>query len=294
MAAKNGKDYKLNEQVKANQFGAHSARALEGYLALLTGNLPGVAAVGVNQLFNNQDSKLSRLNKYANQLIDATASKGRELTFDEVKTIMGKDFDESWSSTWGGDTSYQYYQKLINENYDDVQAMYDAYSNERASSQMQGLMNSLGIDLSKNSNGLTADTQAYLDALNLASQAQYDASMNELELAENNMYRSIGMSQRQMERDIAKRRQQALKSGMSTAQLAAQEQQNLLAAQQGAQQIAQNYADKRYGTITQFAGTNATNMANALQMQMQNNQTVQGNLMNAYAQLYAADRYKNQ
>lgn len=144
--------------------------------------------------------------------------------------------------------------------------------------------------------GLSNQYQTYLDALNAASNQQYNIAMQELDVAENQMLRSIGLSQRQMERDIAKRRQQALKSGMSTAQLAAQEQQNILAAQTGATQIAQQYADQRYGTINQFAGSAAQNYANVLGQQTESLVNAQNNsynnLMSAWAQMYAADKYQ--
>lgn len=167
-----------------------------------------------------------------------------------------------------------------------------------------------------NEQGLLTDYQTILDAENAAVSQQYAAQMEELTRAENDMYRAIGLSQRQMERDIAKRRQQALKSGMSTAQLAAQEQQNILAAQAGATQIAQQYANDRYGVINQFAGATAQNYANVLAQQQQytnqineyNNQLLnqqaqfnaqqQTNWANAlatvYGQNYASDAYAKQ
>ena len=174
-----------------------------------------------------------------------------------------------------------------------VRTMFDTdYAKQvQITNDVDALMNAFKQQVNPET-GLTNEYQSYLDALNAASQDQYNIAMQELDVAENQMLRSVGLSQRQMERDIAKRRQQALKSGMSTAQLAAQEQQNILAAQTGATQIAQQYADQRYNTINQFAGAQSQNYANVLgqQVDMQNN--TYNNLMSVWAQKYAADMYK--
>jgi hypothetical protein len=104
------------------------------------------------------------------------------------------------------------------------------------------------------------------------------------------MYRAVGLSQRQMERDIAKRRQQALKSGMSTAQLAAQEQQNILAMQTGASAIAQDYAKQRYDTINSFAGVQERNYLDALTQQTNKSQDFANIMAQVYPQFFAADK----
>lgn len=184
-----------------------------------------------------------------------------------------------------------HYDKALTLNYENKYGKEDYVNRMQMQNDVDALMNAFKQQINPET-GLTNEYQSYLDALNAASQDQYNIAMQELDVAENQMLRSVGLSQRQMERDIAKRRQQALKSGMSTAQLAAQEQQNILAAQTGATQIAQQYADQRYNTINQFAGAQSQNYANVLgqQVDMQNN--TYNNLMNVWAQKYAADMYK--
>lgn len=120
------------------------------------------------------------------------------------------------------------------------------------------------------------------------TQAKQDASLGALNTIEQDMYRQIGMSQLSTERDIAKRRMQSLRSGMSSGQMAAQEMQNILAAQTGAQQIARNYEQQRMGLMTEFAGQKEMNEAYALKDLMDlNMQQQQINAQNNTAQLSA-------
>jgi len=241
-------------------------------------------------------------NKYLEAIVNRTVKEGRKLTEKELKEIIPDDLEWSW---YHNDAWDDLYDQFISDNYDallgpdaetnNVDLMVKQFSDALAKS---GITNQQ-IDI-PTLGTLGADYQALLNAQNSASDIAYQTAMEELSRAENDMYRTLGMSQRQMERDIAKRRQQALKSGMSTAQLAAQEQQNLLAAQTGATQIAQQYADQRYGTINQFAGARAQNYAKALQSQIGwNQQAMMANqnannqwantMASAYAQFYATD-----
>lgn len=253
--------------------------------------------------------KQSEFDEYSELIKEATVKNdGKPLTKAQLKEIF-----PDWKSA---------YNKMYDEWYDDNKASFtgDALAQAQQQQAQQStysidafinMMNQSGLapqDLSLGAikeSGLNAEYEALLAAQNAAVNQQYAAEMQELDRAESDMYRSIGMSQRMMERDIAKRRQQALKSGMSTAQLAAQEQQNILAAQTGAAQIAQQYADQRYGTISQFAGANAQNYANVLAQQQSYGQQLQqfnaqqqanwaNTLASAYAQNYAADSYKEQ
>ena len=252
----------------------------------------------VNYLNNQYNTFFS---KYANDIANATIKKGSKLTEKELKEIIP---DTEWE--WSMDDAWDdLYDQFYSENYDALFGPNAETTNvDLAIKKFTEAMAKSGVtnqQLDIPALGtLGADYQALLNAQNNASDIEYQTAMEELSRAENDMYRTLGMSQRQMERDIAKRRQQALKSGMSTAQLAAQEQQNLLAAQTGATQIAQQYADQRYGTINQFAGARAKNYANALQSQIgwnqqamvanQNaNNTWANTMANAYAQFYASD-----
>ena len=253
---------------------------------------------------NNTDHKAIQtafFNKHIQDIANETIRLGRKLTDKELEDLLG-DYDMAW---FRDDHYDDLYNEWFTDNYDTLLGPNAETNNvDLAIKKFTEAMSKSGVtnqQLDIPALGtLGADYQALLNAQNSASDIAYQTAMEELSRAENDMYRTLGMSQRQMERDIAKRRQQALKSGMSTAQLAAQEQQNLLAAQTGATQIAQQYADQRYGTINQFAGARAQNYANALQSQIgwnqqammanQNaNNTWANTMANAYAQFYAAD-----
>lgn len=68
-----------------------------------------------------------------------------------------------------------------------------------------------------------------------------------------------------MEQQIRQRRLQALRSGATSAQLAAQELQTLLAAQQGAQAVAEDYLKQRAAIEAQYAGYEYANEIRALE-----------------------------
>lgn len=68
-----------------------------------------------------------------------------------------------------------------------------------------------------------------------------------------------------MEQKIRQRRLQALRSGATSAQLAAQELQTLLAAQQGAQAVAEDYLKQRAAIEAQYAGYEYANEIRALE-----------------------------
>ncbi len=68
-----------------------------------------------------------------------------------------------------------------------------------------------------------------------------------------------------MEQKIRQRRLQALRSGATSAQLAAQELQTLLAAQQGAQAVAEDYLKQRAAIEAQYAGYEYANEIKALE-----------------------------
>lgn len=289
-------------------------KAAAAVAAQQAGNKP------VSQLYKESKKSLSAeqkeiFEKFFPAIEAETRKKGGALSDADLKKIIGKD---NWK-WWRDDT----YDELYNSWYNEAGAalLSPAAKEDAAKEAAQqstysidafiNMMNQSGLapqDLSLGAikeSGLNAEYEALLAAQNAAVNQQYAAEMQELDRAESDMYRSIGMSQRMMERDIAKRRQQALKSGMSTAQLAAQEQQNILAAQTGAAQIAQQYADQRYGAISQFAGANAQNYANVLAQQQSYGQQLQqfnaqqqanwaSTLASMYAQNYTSDKYDNQ
>ena len=258
---------------------------------------------------NRANKQIDLFNTKLNEIAEATIRKGSKLSNDELKDIIGS---SNWSWYYN-DAFDDAYDTFVSDNYNALfsSEAQNAYNASQMKSSIGALQNAFSglepkaLTQDLNAAGLNTDYQTYLDALNAVSEQQYQTAMNELSIAENEMYRAIGLSQRQMERDIAKRRQQALKSGMSTAQLAAQEQQNILAAQTGAAQIAQQYADQRYSTINQFAGVNAQNYADTLANQIQYTQNLNqftaqqsanwsAALAEAFPQYYAADQYKQQ
>ena len=143
---------------------------------------------------------------------------------------------------------------------------------QRLSQQADSLMKAAGIDTDR-------DYSQYLHALDSASQSQFDTVMQDIQRNEMAMLQAVGMQQRQLEMDIAKRRQQAIKGGMSSAQLATQEMQNIMAAQQGATQIAQQAGAERFGMIREFAGQSSMNQAMAFRDVTQRNQQTAANVL---------------
>lgn len=253
-----------------------------------------------SNVFRPTFKELETFNNAIPELINMTIENGGKLSDSQVWNYLSEIYDSS------GYTDYEtMYNEWYQQNYDELFTPEKIAEGKAAITQRNvgALANAIEfnpITQDLNSMGLNVDYARQLQALNQSTAAQYEASMNELARAENDMYRSIGMSQMQYERDIAKRRQQALKSGMSTAQLAAQEQANILAAQTGATQIAQNYMNQRYNTINSFAGRGAQNYAQVLANQINWNQNVatqnaanqvnyNSALMNLYGQTYAAD-----
>lgn len=94
----------------------------------------------------------------------------------------------------------------------------------------------------------------YLGFADAGIASKRQAALKESSTSEMAMYDAIGRTQLQAERDIAQRRVQALRSGMTSSQLAAFEMQNLQAAQLGATEIGQQYAKERAGIMTEYAG----------------------------------------
>lgn len=255
-----------------------------------------------------KDEQYAIFNTFLPAIKEATIKKGGALTDTDLKDIIGKDNWKWWRNDNYDDIYNEWYKtngpSLLSADAQTNSLQTEAQQSTATVDAFNALMNKLGytpqdITLQQmelgalNELGLTSDYQAILDAQNEVVNQQYAAELQDLARAENDMYRAIGLSQRQMERDIAKRRQQALKSGMSTAQLAAQEQQNILTAQLGATQIAQDYANKRYGVINQFAGANAQNYVDILAQQQQYAQGIQefnNNLMNQQTQFNAQQK----
>ena len=116
--------------------------------------------------------------------------------------------------------------------------------------------------------------QDYLKHSNSAIGAKRDAAQESIDLSRSTMYDVLGRQQLQTERDIAKRRIMAQRSGMTSSQLAAQEMQNIMTGQMGAQQIAQQYRQEQALAEQQFAGAEDENMAGLIEMLNANRNTV--------------------
>lgn len=118
-------------------------------------------------------------------------------------------------------------------------------------------------------NGLQAQ-QYRTDMLNAinAEEAQYNATLNNLEL---DAYRQIGYQQQELENQIAENRLKAIKSGTTSAQLAAQQLNNMFAAQSGAAQIAQQAMNDRLSAAQQYSQMRNTGLTTGLYDTINNN-----------------------
>jgi len=96
--------------------------------------------------------------------------------------------------------------------------------------------------------------QEYLSRANAGISAKRATARDSLDTTNSMLYETLGRSQLQNERDIAQRRIQAQRSGMTSSQLAAMEMQNIMVGQMGAQQVAQQYRQEQALMEQQFAG----------------------------------------
>lgn len=96
--------------------------------------------------------------------------------------------------------------------------------------------------------------QDYLQYSDKSIGAQRQARQGVVDTSTSMMYDALGRMQLQTERDIAKRRIQAQRSGMTSSGLASLEMQNIMVGQMGAQQLAQQYRMETAGIESEFAG----------------------------------------
>lgn len=119
---------------------------------------------------------------------------------------------------------------------------------------------------------------------------QYEQDVNAtLASTELDAYRLLGQQQLELENQIASQRMQAIKSGVTSAQLASQELANMFAAQSAASQIAQQTMSNRaqqYNTIAQQRASVEPDLYNMIN----SNQATGANV---YAQLQAAQQSYN-
>lgn len=103
----------------------------------------------------------------------------------------------------------------------------------------------------------SAQSQQYLGDMYAAidrEQLEVEAALSNAEL---DAYKQIGYQQQELENQIAENRLKALKSGTTSAQLAAQQLNNMFAAQSGASQIAANAMSNRVSNAQTYAGQRA-------------------------------------
>lgn len=89
---------------------------------------------------------------------------------------------------------------------------------------------------------------------NSAIAQQRQATGQAVDRLEGSMYEQVGQQMLQTERDISKRRMQAVRSGMPSSAVAAMELQNLQTAQMGAQQTSREYDQMRTELMREYAG----------------------------------------
>lgn len=142
-------------------------------------------------------------------------------------------------------------------------------------------------DLIKNNlmtDAASRQAQQYRDAM-YGSIAQYENTANAtLASAEMDAYRALGQSQLQLENQIASERMNAIKSGVTSAQLASREIASMFATQTGAAQVASQMAQNRADMANQFGQQRAAVEGDLWNILNGNQQTA----ANAYAQLGTA------
>lgn len=202
----------------------------------------------------NIENKLAYIDLVIDENVDKTGfdSAGTRYTTNEDGTVTPVSSNSS-----GFDSGLDYYKQLIEDS---------ATTNRNSEFAKQ-----YQADMYSNINAYEQATNATL------ASAELDA------------YKMLGQQQLQLENQIASQRMQALKSGVTSAQLASQELANMFAAQSSAQQIAQNVLAQRADSAATFNQQRAGVMTGLYDI-LANNQTTQAN---AYAQLGAAQASYN-
>lgn len=140
-------------------------------------------------------------------------------------------------------------------------------------------LNSLMEEAHKNYANLNVDvnsaqSQQYLNDMYSSinrEQAETEAALSSMEL---DAYRQIGYQQQQLENQIAENRLKAIKSGTTSAQLAAQQLNNMFAAQTGAAEIANNAMNQRVSSAQEYAARRAAATENLYNQVNQNKTTL--------------------
>jgi hypothetical protein len=235
------------------------------------------------------------------ELLKRTKEKGSLLTKQEVLDITGSYFNP--------DNKFAYYEYLIDQN-----ANTYGFDSRGENSKQYYIKNEEGtyiesptsiIDESSDTSGIEEYRQLIQELLPKDSQSSYmqqyqndmynainqyeQSTMATLAGSEMEAYRAIGQQQLQLENQIAEQRMRAIKSGVTSAQLASQELAGIFAAQSGASQIASQVMQNKVDAANTFAQQRAAVPGDMYSMLNTNQQTA----TNAYAQLAAAQASYN-
>ena len=219
----------------------------------------------INVLTRLMDSGYS-----AEQSIDYINSKGwfnQKVTGKAIRNELSQMELDIKSGAVANPTKSALYQDVTSAEY--LQSLQDqAYANQA----------NLMVDAD------SVEAQKYKQDLYAAIDAEQREVSASLEQAELDAYKQIGYQQQALENQIAENRLKALKSGTTSAQLAAQQLNNMFAAQSGAAEIAANAMNQRLTSAQNYAAQR-TNVVNDMYNNIQANKQA---LLTSGAQNYAA------
>lgn len=235
-----------------------------------------------------RNSMLSLNKKEIAELIEATKEKGNKLTRSEILKITGDSVQP--------DNKIAFYDLLLDNNKDFFGFNSLGTGEEAPTSIIDESSDTSGIEEYRQliQELLPKDTQSsYMqqyqnDMYNAINQYE-QSTMATLAGSEMEAYRAIGQQQLQLENQIAEQRMRAIKSGVTSAQLASQELAGIFAAQSGASQIASQVMQNKVDAANTFAQQRAAVPGDMYSMLSANQQTA----ANAYAQLAAAQASYN-
>lgn len=215
-------------------------------------------------------SRLMNSGYSAEQSIDYINSKGwfnKDVTGKAIRNELSQMELDIKSGAVADPTKSALYQDVTSAEY--LQSLQDqAYANQA----------NLMVDAN------SVEAQKYKQDLYAAIDAEQREVNASLEQAELDAYKQIGYQQQALENQIAENRLKALKSGTTSAQLAAQQLNNMFAAQSGAAEIAANAMNQRLTSAQNYAAQR-TNVVNDMYNNIQANKQA---LLTSGAQNYAA------
>lgn len=222
-----------------------------------------------------------------NALIDYTLESGTIPSTSEIANILNLNLGDRAVSNLKHDLD-----KFLSDNNIDVTSTRDLSTGGSSSSSASTSEDTVSTDIIEEllmTNPYGERANQYRNAM-YNSINQYEQDVNaSLASTELDAYRLLGQQQLELENQIASQRMQAIKSGVTSAQLASQELANMFAAQSAASSIAQQTMSNRaqqYNTIAQQRASVESDLYNMIN----SNQTTGANV---YAQLQAAQQSYN-